>query len=86
MTKLTFSDNALDTDHRADELRKKVSWSNTTGNKRTFKAHKNMFSFLQVLRVNIACPVCRRITEWLQVLNWILEKPKFSKSYNQNHI
>ena len=37
--KYTFSDNALDADHGADELREKFSWSDAARDKRSFKAY-----------------------------------------------
>lgn len=71
----TFGDNALNTDHRTYEFRKKLPWRDSARNKGTFKSHMHLFPFLQILRINTTSSVRHRIAERLNVLTWSPDYP-----------
>lgn len=74
--KRTFRNNAFNADHGANEFREKFPRRNTARNKRTFKTHKNLLPFLQVLLINATSSICCCIAERLHVLARVLQNPK----------
>ena len=72
---LTFGDNALNTDQRSNKLREELSRSDTARDKMTFESDKDLLTFLQVFRVNIAGSFSGCVAKRLHILNWILQYP-----------
>jgi len=71
----TFGDNALNTDHRTYEFRKKLPRRDSARNKGTFKSHQHLFPFLQILRINSTSSFRHRIAERLNVLTRTPDNP-----------
>ena len=66
----------MDANHGANEFRKKVSGSDTARNKGTFKTHKNLLPFLQILWIDAASSVGGCIAECLHILTRVPQNPK----------